>query len=557
MRSFFRSLTLLLLFSVWSTIALAQQPSQDPPAPNLALQAVGAKGKPSTAKSPDQANPGGVAEVARQLRGQDLNNVKVSPEEAQKILNSIPPVLKFASSDSGLAIHSPVKSRMISRNDMHSTMESRKADDDDARRLQAEELSLKKFGFVPRTFSTGKFVQGMFEEVVAGYYDPKVKTISLLDWVAPEEQKGVLAHELTHALQDQNFNLLQWQQLTGSSKDHPATLFQVSESEALPESDARRAVAEGQAMIVLIDYQWMQHGSDDRLALLPGAGNALSEYMSMIPIPDTPVIHDAPILLRDGMSFPYREGLVFELELLGKGGRELAFTRVFARPPFNTHEILHPDAYLQKQKVQAPEIPDLNSMLADKYEVVDAGGLGELDLRSMIKQYANSRVAENISNGWRGSSFLLVKRKQVPTDHATTADVALIFVSSWSSPIVAQHFAKFYADTVAKRYAQVSPGSSACQGHGCPVDSYQFNTEEGFVNVECRPNNLVLVTESLAPDTALAVNAEILKSNSITHQAVNAPPELSSRYLGSPIFSDLRELWEERMLAEAMKVFGK
>ena len=553
MRSFLRSSTLLLLVPVCTTMVWSQQSAQDPPAPNLALQAVGAKGQaqPSTVRNPDE----GVADVARQLRGQDLKKVRVSPEEGRKILNSVQPVLRFASGDTGFSIHSPVKSRMISRDDLHTTMEARKTDDEDAKRLQAEELTLKKFGYVPRTFSTGKFVQGMLEELLAGYYDPRAKALTLLDWVAPEEQKSILAHELTHALQDQNFNLLRWQQTAGS-KDHPPAQFQVSESESLPESDARRAVAEGQAMIVLIDYQWMEHGSDARLELIPGAGNALSEFMNMVPIPDSPVVHAAPVLLRDGMAFPYREGLIFELELLGKGGKQLAFNHPFVRPPLNTHEILQPQAYLQKQKVHAPEIPDLNSVLADQYEVVDSGGLGELDVRSMIKQFANTRVAENISSGWRGSSFLIVKRKQVPTATATTADVALVYVSAWSSSTMAQHFARFYADSVSKRYSQAAPTSAACQGHGCPVDSYQFNTEEGFVSIECRPNNLVLVTESIEPNTSLAVNAEILKANATVHQAVNAPPELSSRYLSSPIFSDLRELWEERMLLEAIRTFS-
>ena len=140
---------------------------------------------------------------------------------------------------------------------------------------------------------------------------------------------------------------------------------------------------------------------------------------------------------------------------------------------------------------------------------------------------------------------------------ATTADIALIYVSAWSSSTMAQHFARFYADAVSKRYAQVAPASEACGEHGCPVNSYQFNTEEGFVNIECRPNNLVLVTESIEPNKALAVNTAILKANSNIHQAVNALPELSSRYLSSPIFSDLRALWEERVVMETVRAFGK
>ena len=554
MRFLLRTLTLISLFVICATAIRAQQSSGA--APNLAIEAVGAKGRAQSPVAPPQRTEGqSVADVARNLRGEDLAKVRVSPEEAKGILKSVQPVLRFASTDSGLAIHTMVKSRMISRDDLRTMMQVRKIDDDEAKHLQAEELTLKKFGYVPRTFSTGKFVEGMFEEVLAGFYDPRTKVISLLDWVAPESQLSVLAHELTHALQDQNFNLMNWQ--AAAATKHSPGEFQVSEAEALQESDARRAVTEGQAMVVLIDYQWMQHGIDSRLELVPGASSSLSSYLAMVPAPDTPVIHAAPVFLRDGMGFAYREGLVFELELLGKGGRQLAFSRVFARPPINTHEILHPDAYLQREKIQAPQIPDLNAALSEKYEVIDAGGLGELDVRSLIKQFDNSRVAESISQGWHGSSYLVVKRKEVPTEKATTADVGLVYVSAWSSKVAAQRFARFYADSVSKRYAQAVPAPSTCQGNDCPLESFQFNTEEGFVSIERRPNNLVLVTESFEPNLAVAVNAAIVKANTNSRQAAKSSPELSARYLNSPVFADLRALWEERMLLEVARAFGK
>lgn len=559
MRSFRKGFTLFLLSFVCVTVALSQDPSADTPAPNLAIQAVGTRGtaQPDPNKHEDEPSASeSVAVAARKQFGQGMAKVRVSPDEAKEILTSVRPILTFASQDSGLPIHTHVESRMISREDLRTNLDAMKADDEELKRLEEQELSLKKFGYVPRTFSTRKFVDSMLAELIAGFYDPKTKTISLLNWVDPRGQRGVLAHELTHALQDQNFNLLRWEQ-DGTTATHATGRFQVNQEDSLPESDARHAVVEGQATMVGIDYAFMEQGRDDRLIYLPGAANLLAEFQSMIPVMDTPTIHAAPIVIRDGLGFPYREGLVFELEMLRVGGRELAYRRVFARPPLNTHEIMHPDVYLRRQKIRAPQIPDLNAMLADNYEVIDSGGLGELDVRSLVRQFENSRLADDISHGWRGTSYLLVKRKQVPTEIATTADVALIFVSSWSTPLIAQHFAKFYAGTVARRYAQVSPASAACQDHGCPVNSYQFNTEEGFVNIECRPNNLVLVSESVEPDTALAVNSEILKANSNVHEATNAPRELSSRYLDSPIFADLRELWEQRMLMEAARAFGK
>ena len=75
--------------------------------------------------------------------------------------------------------------------------------DEDTKRLRRSELVLKKFGLLPRDFNLETFLVALLREEVAGYYDPKTKTVNLLDWIPLEEQEPVMAHELTHALQDQ------------------------------------------------------------------------------------------------------------------------------------------------------------------------------------------------------------------------------------------------------------------------------------------------------------------------------------------------------------------
>jgi hypothetical protein len=547
----------VLLFGVLAVSASAQQPAQNAGSMSLADYARQAQGyKPPEAGAAPASQPPGpsVADRARDMQAKDLARVKVSPEDAQKILNSVDTVLKFASNDSGLAIHSSVKRRMISRDEMVKGMKDRQVDDEEARRLQAEELTLKKFGYVPRVFSTGKFVDSMYEEEVAGFYDPRTKVISLLNWVPPEGQLDVLAHELTHALQDQNFNLTTWQK-SGESSRHPQA-FQVSASEATGESSGRQAIVEGQAMVVLIDHQFEQHGMDLKLENMRGASEALSQYMAMV-VPDTPTIHAAPVFLREAMAFPYREGLVFEMELLAKGGKELAFNRVFAHPPLNTHEILHPEAYESAQKVHAPRIPDVSDVVSGKYEIADAGGMGELDVRSLVKQLGNTRLADNIARGWRGGSYLALKRKGVNTANATTADIALMYVSAWDSSDTALRFARFYADAVPRRYRQVSAIDTPCNGTNCPLHRFQFETEEGIVNIECQPNNLVIVTESFEPGLAPVLNTAMLKANSGTGRnkaMALATPDLSLRYASSPVFAGLNESMRQQAIKEVMEM---
>lgn len=535
--------------------AAAQQGSADPRPTSLAQQAIAGK----ATRPVDSADPNvegkSLADIARQMQGKELARVKVSPEEAGKILGSVQSILRFASDDSGFTIRSTVKPRMISRNDVQATFESHKVDDEEARRLQASEFTLRKFGYVPRTFSTAKFVAKMYEEEVAGFYDPRTKMISLLNWVAPDEQRGVLAHELTHALQDQNFNLTAWGR-AGTPRNSGPGRFEVSAAEARAEDEARVAVIEGQAMIVLIDHVWKEHGIDDNLASIPGVSAIASQYMEIVPVPDTPVIHASPVFLRDSLAFPYREGLVFELQLLEKGGRELAFNGPFARPPVDTHEILHPERYLAQEKIHVPRIPDLSGILGDSYQVVDSGGLGELDTRSLVKQFATSKVAETIGDGWRGSAYLLVRRKDVPIEKATTADLALIYVSAWDNPETAHQFAKFYAEAVPKRYSQAMPLPDSCRSD-CSPESFLFNTEEGFVSIQRRLKNLVLVTESFDPGLSVLLDSALLKADSSRQPADNRLPELSLRYIGSPAFAGLRAMYEQWAILQALKLAPK
>src|SRR5690349_19737164 len=132
---------------------------------------------------------------------------KISPQEAEELFRSVDQVLHFSSQDTGLPIKNEVKRRLVDRQEVENFVMKHTTEDEDAKRLRRSELVLKKFGLLPRDFDLGKFLVALLKEQVAGYYDPKTKTVNLLDWLGAEQQKPVLAHELTHALQDQSFNL--------------------------------------------------------------------------------------------------------------------------------------------------------------------------------------------------------------------------------------------------------------------------------------------------------------------------------------------------------------
>ncbi len=162
-----------------------------------------------------------------------------------------------------MPIKKEVKRRLTSRDEVAAYL-TKHMKDDDVKRLQRSELVLKKFGLLPRDFDLEKLLVALLREQVAGYYDPKTKTVNLLDWVPMEEQEPVMAHELTHALQDQSINLNKWMKKgekdLGEIKKDP-TPADIENDEI---DDAREAVIEGQAETVMLQYELGAGGAIDR-----------------------------------------------------------------------------------------------------------------------------------------------------------------------------------------------------------------------------------------------------------------------------------------------------
>ncbi|HEX2597229.1 MAG TPA: hypothetical protein VHL05_00580, partial [Terriglobales bacterium] len=257
---------------------------------------------------------------------QDQDNAeaetKISSQEAEELFRSVDQILKFASQESAFPIHSQVKRRLTSRDEVTAYLEKHMSEDEDAQRLKRSESVLKKFGLLPRNFDLQKFLIALLREQVAGYYDPKTKTVNLLDWIDVEQQRPVLAHELTHALQDQSFGLEKWMKAgyndLGLQKKNP-TPDDIEEDEV---QTARQAVVEGQAMIVLLDYMLAPTGQS--ILTSPQIAEALKQGM-LVGTADSVQFHNAPIFMKEILTFPYRYGLDFVTDVLVKQGKDKAF----------------------------------------------------------------------------------------------------------------------------------------------------------------------------------------------------------------------------------------
>jgi len=431
----------------------------------------------------------------------------VSSKEAKELFRSVDEILKFASDDTGLPIKHEVKRKLTKRDEVQSYIEKGMKDDKDAKRLERSSAVLKKFGLLPRDFDLPKFLVAMLREQVAGYYDVKTKTVNLLNWVDAEQQKPVLAHELTHALQDQSFGIEKWMKAADDDSDKKKADPSPADIESDEETGARQAVVEGQAMAVLLDYSLLPTGKT--LLESPQIVEALKQGM-LVGTPDSPAFRDAPIFLKEELTFPYRYGLDFTVALLQAGGKQLAYAGAFEKPPNTTREIMEPQTYLAHEKLAPMKLIDMNNDFKD-YVPFDIGAMGEFDVDVLIEQYAGQKSANAMYPEWRGGYYFACKPK---ADKA--APIGVLYVSRWSSPEKAAEFAAIYAKSLSVRYQkrQALDADGKIATDAPPPESWRtlrgrhaWLTEEGTVVIEVRGAE-ILISESLDDATTRRVEAD-------------------------------------------------
>ncbi|MFZ0307521.1 MAG: hypothetical protein WAL89_05055 [Candidatus Sulfotelmatobacter sp.] len=492
-----------------------------------------------------------LGDVARKLRKDTTNEVKMTDADTKKLFESVDRIFAFAAEDTGMPKHAAVKRRLVSKADVEKYATGQLAKEEFTKRFAQEELSMKKLGFLPRDFNLKEFLVKSTGQEIAAYYDDETKTISMLNWVPPDRQEPILAHELTHALQDQNYDLAKW--MKAGTKGTQSDAKGATDDSAL----ARKAVVEGQAMVVYVDY------------LLKPVGRSLEDTPELIYQMEDPAVkgaidsqlmHDAPMILREAGTFAYNGGLIFEGELLHKGGKKMAFAGAFARPPRNTHEVLQPETYIQNEKLPAVRIPDMREALGNQYDVYDSGGIGELDVRALLKQYGERKIADELSSAWQGGAYVTYQRKDkaVAEVSASTGDLALLYVSRWKTPQAAERFAHFYADAVSQRYRNATVQVvQACSGKDCPISIAQITTEEGPVIVEHWDDNSVIVSESFDTATVAKLHTALRDGTGAMHAEILPQEEIGLRLFEIPAFQEFAREIGERVVEGIRREAGR
>jgi hypothetical protein len=376
----------------------------------------------------------------------------LTAKQEKELLGDEDQILHFVSQDTQLPIENPVKCRFISREQVAKELRKKFDEDKGAKRMEQSELVLKKFGLLDRDFHLRPFLLSLLTEQIAGFYDNKSKQMNLLNWVPIDQQKPVMAHELTHALQDQKIGLTKWddQEIEGIAKN----VAEDNRHIATDETDtAREAVLEGQAMVSFADYMLADSGHAGKtLRDMPQVGQQLEANAG--DTSDSPVLARAPLVLQQALLFPYTSGLAFEQAVLVKNGTQRAFAGVLDAPPNSSYEIMTPDAYLHHAPVPVMVLPDIHPMLKDAgYDPYDVGVMGELDVRMTAELFGGRPLAEALAPEWDGGIYYAAQRRSATAEQKqTTTSLALLYSSRWKNEDSARSFFEVFEQEMPRQY---------------------------------------------------------------------------------------------------------
>src|SRR5215471_3469307 len=334
-------------------------------------------------------------------------------------------VLDQMSQITGLKLREPLKKTLRSRDEIHAYLIQQLNDDKNPQERYADTRAAEAFGLLPKNFDMDPFLIDLMTEQIAGLYDPKAKEFYIADWIPMVQQKPVMAHELTHALEDQYFHIEAWSKAVHTNGD--ATL-------------AREAVLEGSAMAAMIDYMIRPMGRT--LKDLP----EFDPSILMGDMTGSSKLQAAPQFIKDVLMFPYLSGFQFNAAAMKAGGWS-SLTALFSNPPVSTQQILHPDLYKSGKTPKAVAVPSFEKSLGPNWTKLEDDTMGEFGWREMLKQFLGEKRAISLAASWEGDHYIVYEHKQ-------TKQLALATRIVLSSPEAAARFLGQYSEALEKKYAE-------------------------------------------------------------------------------------------------------
>lgn len=347
---------------------------------------------------------------------------------------------RFAEIKSGLAVlrgldfKGEVPVEVQGKEEMRRHFESSLEQEYGDEKLKNMALAYAKLGLYPEALDLKKSLLDFYTAQVAAFYDARAKKLVLPEDLAAgilpgaEESAGlrtmmgdmVLAHELTHALQDQHFSLED--RLRPSSEDDKTIAF--------------HAVAEGDATVAGFAYLFRE--TDDKFLEL--INQTVQDSIRVA----RSTLTDAPEAVVEELLFQYYGGVSLVSRVLRDKGWS-GVNLLYRIPPLSTEQILHPEKFFE-----LPDPPtrvglkDLSGLFGPDWREIENNVLGELMVQVLFRRFVAEAEAKRIAEGWDGDRFVAFQREK---------ETAFVWATVWDSSRDAQEFLRGYNGILGKKYA--------------------------------------------------------------------------------------------------------
>ena len=324
-----------------------------------------------------------------------------------------------------LPVKAPIAKGISTRPQIEAYLLKRIQEEYPAEELRIEQKALAKLGLIPPELDLLQALLQLLTEQVAGFYDPKTGKLYVADWVPTEVQRPVLAHELTHALQDQHFGLEKFLKRIPGNDD--ASL-------------ARNSLIEGEGLAIMMDVVLEPFGQDflmipDIVAANRAQLQATSEQYR--------AFREAPRYLREILMFPYTHGANF-LQYFRKRHSWSAVSRLYSDLPQSSEQVLHPEKYLDRRDDPSPPTEPALLKLHGSWKPIYRNVLGEFVLSLLLQEFLDETTADQGARGWDGDSIVLMENRD--------GELALVLRSVWDSERDAREFFEAYGRVLERKY---------------------------------------------------------------------------------------------------------
>ena len=371
----------------------------------------------------------------------------------------------------GLTSGDSIERRLISSDELRQIIQDDFLEDEEE--LAVADRLYKLLGVIEPEAAVRDILLGVFQNVVAGFFDTDESALTVV--TGSEEftlsNELTVAHEVTHSLQQEHFNIRDIRDGTEHN------------------SDRRRAITaliEGDATLAELIYR-LKHFDEQQQQRLQ---DETSQQ-------DFSAFRAAPPLIQRTVAFPYVDGANFAITLFQMSGDFSLIDQVYGTLPESTEQIIHPELYGQDSPVEIT-MPDLPALLGEGWTEIDRNVMGELFLGALLQGALAPGVAGSAAAGWGGDAYLLLEDPQ--------GNEAIVAVSAWDTIEDAEDF----FSALLEYFRTITSGQWIEEDAGAEASIFRTTSDQSAIKLRSQGGAvwLTIAADSQTVDTLISAALE-------------------------------------------------